>query len=807
MEKVARAWRARRVFTNNQGDFKLSKARILSTIVHVKIDVDIDSILESKPKGFTNVAGYRGTGRKPVTRYVGSNWISTENNSGITQIVAKKGTQTVVLRRDSIEVLGTGNYEAAFLAVVKNGWTSKDLLRKKPEYKKIDCAFHVNRRFFLHDLANQLRTKLPMKKQVRYESEIFPAVILKLEKPAWTYQFFGNGTVLYTGIKDPADVDAPRELFKEFFTKYDLVPYSAMNVIAKPFIKVPVANKENKKKKLAERYPLAGTWNALKPAPIGFYIRPGTNGKPRFYKYRNMQYEPQTGEWLNRGPINLRGVGPKVVKAFQKVGQPIPEDTRIVLGLKTTTTPAVTSTGEVRRAPNWNATKPGFYVRPGPGQQPYWFKIPKGLDSGRKTVIATYTKAGRNIPKAVRDIFKIGENVKTETLPNHTVTMGLNGILRINGRQATRLTKKQLITIARNLQIPQVNESMNPERIMAYIREKAGVTKANRGFNVVVNGVKYVFLPFGRVQRTVGKKRTERNWVTLPNRNRIAKAFLPNALHNNWNKTKNYQMIINYKNRPRTPSSTKSSPAVNNNNVNLGNFAANLEKELVNEGHRNAYKNLVGNLYRNENFNRLLTRLSKLPEKAKKANVNRAIKTFAKEAIVRARHANYRTQVKVPNWVPLNKQNAFRNAMVEVATQVNNKGKYPTQKAVREAMRAWINAEIPKVARAAYNKENVLTGVVTRIPSWNPPAKINFNVPKRLSPPRLGPKKPKAPAKPKAPRVDTKKKRRIGNNENNLGSSMIRLGINTQNAYSWNNLVRLGVNKKYKNVWARQPSA
>ena len=124
MEKVARAWRARRVFTNNQGDFKLSKARILSTIIHVKTDVDIDSILESKPKGFTNVAGYRGTGRKPVTRYVGSNWISTENNSGITQIVAKKGTQTIMLRRDSIEVLGTGNYEAAFLAVVKNSTAS-----------------------------------------------------------------------------------------------------------------------------------------------------------------------------------------------------------------------------------------------------------------------------------------------------------------------------------------------------------------------------------------------------------------------------------------------------------------------------------------------------------------------------------------------------------------------------------------------------------------------------------------------------------------------------------------------------------
>jgi hypothetical protein len=36
---------------------------------------------------------------------------------------------------------------------------------------------------------------------------------------------------------------------------------------------------------------------------------------------------------------------------------------------------------------------------------------------------------------------------------------------------------------------------------------------------------------------------------------------------------------------------------------------------------------------------------------------------------------------------------------------------------------------------------------------------------------------------------------------------MIALGINTKGTYAWNNLVRAGMNKKYKNAWARQTAA
>jgi hypothetical protein len=536
LKKVQSLWRTRRVFTNEQTGWKLSTSRMLARIVSFKTRVNLYRVLSETPRGVTNVAGYRGTGQKPIVRFVNSNWIGESNVSKITRITARKGTQTIVLTPNSIDVLGSGAYEPALLAIVKNGWADKSLLRASPVYKKIDGAFYINKSLLLEDMRYELH-KLPMAKTITYAPGLFPALVLKLKNPAWTYQFFKNGTVLFTGVKDPKDIDKPRQLFKQFFSEHGLFAPLAINLTSQTLIRPPKTNTSAKKKKLAERYPSAGTWNALKPPIPGFYIRPGTNGQPRMYPYRILKKNPETGHVFNMGPLNLTSAAPKVYEAFKKIGQPIPNSTRQVfnsLGL-TLGSPKKKTEGTSRRAPGWNATKNGFYVRPGPGQQPYWYAIPKGLATGRKTVIEAYKKAGRNIPRAVRNIFKIGNNVTINATPEHTVTMGLNGILRINNRQVTRLTKPQLIAIARNMNIPQVNASMAPDRIIGFIRRKAGVKAPSRNFNVEVNGVKYTFLPEGRVQKTVGTKRTTRNWKTLPNKNKIAKAFLPAHLHAEWN--------------------------------------------------------------------------------------------------------------------------------------------------------------------------------------------------------------------------------------------------------------------------------
>lgn len=808
VERIQRMWRARRVFTNNQGTWKISKPTVVSTISVVKFPVDVSAVFAGPPRGFTEVTGFKGAGQKASTRYADGKWIG--DSTGVTRVMAKKGTQTVMITKSAVTVLGTGNPEAAYLAIAKIGWSAKNLVRAKPEYRKVDGVFYINKPFDLPGLKEELR-KLSMEHTVSYNPEVktIPAVVLRIKNPQWTYQFFENGTVLFTGIKDPKEINEPVKLFKKFG-----LTSSSIAMERSPALRRPVAGKKNTKK-LAERYPLAGTWNSLRKPYAGFYIRPGTNGKPRMYPYRFMRRDPGAGVVVNEGPMNLRAVAPKVVKAFRNIGKPIPKVTLDAfasagVSLESPKKKTVAAHSN-RRAPSWNATKNGFYVRPGAGQQPYWFAIPKGVESGRKTVIAAYSKAGRNIPAAVRTIFKIPANVTVNVKPKHNVTMGLNGVLRINGRQAGRLTVAELVAVARNMNIPQVNAKMKPLEIIGWIQSKSGA-KVSKNYNVELNGTKYKFLNNGRVERTVGKTRTTRNWSTIPaaNQNRIAKAFLNESYHGAYNlqpRNKKYWALMVYKNslRANTPSTAASS-----NSNNLANFAANIEANLRNQGHKNAYKALVGNYYKNENANRLVTRLGKLPVGAKQANVNRAIKTFAKEAVVKARRnlieANYKAKMTVPNWLPMNKRNAYKNALLNVALRVNNKGKYPTQKKVREGMQAWINAEIPKVPTAAFTKENVATGATIHVPAWIPPKKVSFNVPKRVSPPRPA-AKPKAvgPSKPRTKKNTSK--RRLNENRNNaenIGSAMIALGINTRGAYKWNNLVRAGMNKKYKNAWSKQ---
>ena len=816
VERIQRMWRARRVFTNNQGTWKISKPTVVSTISVVKFPVDMSAVFAGPPRGFTEVTGFKGAGQKASTRYADGKWIG--DSTGVTRVMAKRGTQTVMITKGAVTVLGTGNPEAAYLAIAKNGWSAKNLVRAKPEYRKVDGVFYINKPFDLPGLKEELR-KLPMDHTVSYNPEVktIPAVVLRIKNPQWTYQFFENGTVLFTGVKNPSEINEPVKLFKKFS-----LTSAAIAMERSPALRRPVAGKKNTKK-LAERYPLAGTWNSLRKPYAGFYIRPGTNGKPRMYPYRFMRRDPGAGVVVNEGPMNLRAVAPKVVKAFRNIGRPIPKVTLDAfasagVSLESPKKKTVAAHSN-RRAPSWNATKNGFYVRPGAGQQPYWFAIPKGVESGRKTVIAAYSKAGRNIPAAVRAIFKIPANVTVNVKPKHNVTMGLNGVLRINGRQAGRLTVAELVAVARNMNIAQVNAKMKPLEIIGWIQNKSGA-KVSKNYNVELNGTKYKFLNNGRVERTVGKTRTTRNWSTIPaaNQNRIAKAFLNESYHGAYNlqpRNKKYWALMVYKNslRANTPSTAASSAASSNSN-NLANFAANIEANLRNQGHKNAFKALVGNnYYKNENANRLVARLGKLPVGAKQANVNRAIKTFAKEAVVKARRAiieaNYKSKVTAPNWIPMNKRNAYKNALLNVALRVNNKGKYPTQKKVREGMQAWINAEIPKVPTAAFTKENAVTGATIHVPAWIPPKKVSFNVPKRMSPPRPV-AKPKAagPAKPRTKKNTSK--RRLNENRNNaenIGSAMINLGINTKGTYAWNNLVRAGMNKKYKNVWSKQPKA
>ena len=468
-----------------------------------------------------------------------------------------------------------------------------------------------------------------------------------------------------------------------------------------------------------------------------------------------MVFRAATREEVNEGPMNLTAVAPKVVKAFQNAGQPIPNSTREIFaraGYPLNNSGPKSPKGAAhanRRAPSWNATKPGFYVRPGPGRQPYWFKVPAGIAAGRKTVIKTYTDAGRNIPKAVRNIFKIPNSVRINVAPNHHVTMGLNGILRINNRQATRLTVKELVQIAHNMNIPQVNAKMKPATIMQYIQNKAGAHKVNRTADAVVNGVYYTFMNNGRVKKTQANgTQTQRAWSTIPaeERKKIANAFLPANVRSEWNALPNankFNALRALRKRPSPPKKKSPSPASSASSVTSSVNVSEFQRVLNEERYKALLTNALGpNYFRNSNVQNLLSKLNALPSgsrgKPLKATIDKAIKNFVKATLINRRRniirENYAKKISVPNWIPSNKRNAYKTALLNIATTPNAKGKYPAQKNVKNAMAAWARATLPMAGRAAHEKENVVTGEIIKIPAWNPPKNLKFNVPKRLSP-------------------------------------------------------------------------
>ena len=829
--KFQKLWRSKRVFSNsNQGGWKVSASALTTKIVTFKLPTNFRSVFETEPKGFSEITGYKETFKKPVVRWVsGQGWIG--DNEDVKKIIAKRGQQTIVMTDTYFDVMGLGNYEEALLTIVKNGWAPKILLKAPPMYKKIDGIFYINRPISLEDLKDELR-KIPGA-QVTYTPEIsLPVVVLKLAKPKWTYQFFKNGTVLFTGIKDPSERDAPKQLFKELFEKHEMISFLAFNLANSPAIKKPGKGGNNKKAKLANRYPLAASWNA-KP-PLGFYVRPGTNGKPRLYKWRKMEKELQTGEVINRGPMGLSKKNAVVVaKAYAKVGVPVPAHTLKIfrnLGIPiqnvNTETAATPAGPKNRRAPSWNSTKPGFYVRPGPGKQPYWFAIPKGMASGRKTVIAAYTAAGRNIPAAVRNIFKIPANVKTNVIAlgneefkpglQHVVTMGLNGIMRINNRQATRLTKAQLLGIARNMEIPEANAKMAPGNLMRLIQKKAGAFKPNRNANLVVNGVYYRFMNNGRVEKTTSAGvQTKRAWVTLPaaEQNKIAKALLPANLHSEFNATakankfntlrayiagKKQPVVVKEKAKAKTPSPSPSPNSNNNNTLALElEYATRLGENL-------------GNLSRQGNEGIFMKIYGKLPVGARgkplKANVNRAYKKFVKETKAARTNepsrARFIARIQVPNWMPTNKVQKFKNLVTNLAFQTPR----PAQKNIKAAVRSWINKEVPmSPARAAHDVENVVTGEIKHVPAYVPKPRPSPPLPKRSPPPKKSPK-PKKYNAAKSPRLQKEYALPLNRSAiQNLNNAIVNLGLPTRasNKYTWAGLAKAGLNAKFRNKWLK----
>ena len=657
--KIQEMFRRKLIFTNNKGAYKASKPVITAQIVSFSLPTNWRAVFESEPKGFSEITGYRSAGKAPVVRWTQGRWVGDE--SGVTKLVARYRNVTIVLSDTGFDVLGAGNYEQALLAIVKSGWAPKLLLKAPPTYKKIDGMFNVNKRFDLEELASELR-KLPatMRETVRPALEFgVKAVLLKLKKPKWTYQFFENGTVLFTGIKDPKDIDLPRELFFQLLSPtYGVAPAFAFQagrgMLMKPRKNAGAAARA----RAANRYPLVASWNTAPPS--GFYVRPGQNNKPRLYMWAKMERRIGLPYPVQVGQLKLTAKNAATVaRRFAEVGVEPPAATKQVfqnLGI-----PLPTQNLEKREAnraerSEWNFVDPSGkrYVRPGPGHQPRVYDVPKDKKAGAKTVIKSYAAAKRNIPQAVRALFGIGANVKTanSSAPKHRIEMGLDKILRINGKQATRIPVGELLAIARNLGIAQVNAKTSKANLMGYIKTRTGTSnRPNRSADVLIDGLYYKFLNNGRVRRVTEEGvATEREWATLGAdvRQKIAKKLLTPDLFNEYNS-------LNLGNRFNAIRAVLQGKKANvekaaANKAAANKAAANAKAAAEEEARNNAETEAMarqlefnlrltqnlGNAYNKDNTRKLIRALNGLPKGAKgkplKANVEALYKRFVKNA-------------------------------------------------------------------------------------------------------------------------------------------------------------------------------
>jgi hypothetical protein len=299
------------------------------------------------------------------------------------------------------------------------------------------------------------------------------------------------------------------------------------NFAGRPVVEVAAARRlpPSKNEKLAKlrknktnaRHPLVPGYNHVPNA--GQYVRPGPNLKPRLYNIKS----------------NMSLVTAKITKAYEKAGVNMPQ---YVANMVLANPPFMMGAPGAKRAKNWNNTLKNHYVRPGPGKQPHFYKIPKNLKEGFKTAKKAYNEAGMNVPQRVKNIFGVTGSPASGSpgRANHVV----NGN-KVNGRQYTRLTTAQLVAIARNLGNAGASNRMSKASIFERIKGLAPTKSPSpvRSPNVTINGRVYVFSNDPLNQRIVrnGRKRV---FSTLPKSEResIAQAYLGNAYRNipakNW---------------------------------------------------------------------------------------------------------------------------------------------------------------------------------------------------------------------------------------------------------------------------------
>ena len=810
------------VYTNSANGFKLSKPRVYLSSVKMSVGFFDFERLEKLADGpyffVTQLDGLTAIRSKPVYRWAYKTGPTGDFSSAKMvrlSIVFRDPEATanvLIFRNGQVVISTTGQWERVARILAQEYLPGK--ITKMMETAVVNAnssIFYCNRHINTMELYYQIEALIPA--SVAIVTSLDPVqylgssklpenfvinpqrpfedpralkgfkrgISVKVKNPDTALNIFSNGTITASCL-DPAS--GPKA-FKTIMSYMDKEVILGANRLVggnkKEVKRVAVTN---------ARYERASGWAATKN---GFYVRPGPNGHPRFYPL----------------VTNKSLVRAKAIRAFLNAKVNIPAATLRNLNIKPEHISAVANSENTHNHPKnfSNQSRSGYYVRPDKQGRPRWYKIPKGIADGKKTALVSYAKASIPVPAHIKTLFKIKNGNVAQAMTEHVINLGKNKSLRVNGKQIERFNKNALFFIAANLNLPAVGNKMTIEEIRAEIQRK--FAPRAQPVNAVVNNVGHTLLANGTVRRNYTNKPSRtRQFSTLkvPEQNAIARAMLNSASYEIYTKlqTKDrFSFLLGWKNtkaanraaRPPTPSnsSPESSPLNYKNELNFE-YTVRMTNNLK-------------NMFRNQNVKDFIARLYERLSigargKFKKTNLNGEYKKFLNETkAVRGNiplKSEYRSRIQIPNWVQANKVNAFRNALVNLAiTQKNGKWIYRPVEDVKRGINTWVRLHLPQSpARARRVVENVVTGEQKVIPGYEPRQRSNIKVPSPVV------KKAAPKPKPKPKNLSGNRSFKMPNRPEvtNLQNAMVNLGL-YKNTYTWNELVKAGVNKKFKSTW------
>jgi len=700
----------------------------------------------------SEISGYKKVGEKAMVRFIKnrkSPIISPSANiNNVTRWILKIKSPLA-----TVNIFKSGAIQIATAAPVEQVVRFLDqhylpgLAQTPVEPVKIDGQFFLNFVIDLDVLGMLLNKYVPIKDySYMNESELHPGAFLKYK--GIKYLIYQKGQVLFMGT-DPDVIQKAPMIFAEIFEKYKIpIVHKNSSPIPARLMRVnllsPPRAKVNKKQKARERYQFAVTYSAKKE---GFYVRPGPNGKPRFYP------NPEN----SKAAAVLRM---KVLRAYTNAGVNIPKNVKNLFNLEGLELKQKVEKKEA--APSFNAVKNGFYVKPGKGGLPQYYRMPEHINKARPGVIEAYRRAGKNIPQTVKNQFKIG-NVGMQLPAGHYINK-VNGRYRINGAFADEYTDAQLLAIARNLKIAQASSALKKGSVVRLIVNKLGGSP-NGNSHAVVNGVPHTLLMNGRVMR--GKRAKQWKLLTAAEKNSLGQKILPATNFKEWKekipRDQQYEVLLSQvygKKKSPTPPPAPAPvpvpvPPSPSPNKNFGNII-NLEFYIS-----NALGNKYENLIRNTNSANLKKLLNALPKgkrgKPLQADVNRVKMAFVKN-LKRTRQLNdirkkYYSKIVVPNNlrnVLGSNVNEYKRRLTTIATTLNSKGQFPKQANVKRAIITWVRGmyspsrKTPSVPRVSAKRISPLK-VARREPAYKRPrkAKSSNSAPRPVRGPAVGPiKKP-----------------------------------------------------------------